>query len=180
MHVTNLSLIIHYWPLAAAAFFKSLQAIIIRAPRLAKSIAVSLPIPAFAPVMITVLPVSLFLLVQTPLTHKRYAFIAPMTQMNPIPSWDNNENPKMECNILFAWYYLYLFIFAEMCQLYTTVECRLVLNLRFRKLIETPECRIPQLLACKTDLEFSPSHAISTEPFFFMCRVTVMFSNLIL
>ena len=47
-----------------------------------------------------------------------------------------------------------------------TVECRLVLNLRYRKLTETPECRIPQLVACKTDLEFSTSHAISTEPFF--------------
>lgn len=45
-------------PLAAMPFLVSRQARMIRAPLFAKSMAVSLPIPVLAPVMMTVLPVS--------------------------------------------------------------------------------------------------------------------------
>ena len=43
-------------PLASFAVFKLRHAMMTRAPRLAKSLAVSLPIPLFAPVTMTVLP----------------------------------------------------------------------------------------------------------------------------
>lgn len=51
-------------PLAPSAFLMSRQARMTRAPLLARSMAVSLPMPVLAPVMMTVLPVILFLLVQ--------------------------------------------------------------------------------------------------------------------
>lgn len=56
-------------PLAIEAFSTLRHARIILPPLLAKSRAVSLPIPAFAPVIITVLPSILFLLLQIPMLY---------------------------------------------------------------------------------------------------------------
>ena len=51
---------------ACSAFLLSLHANITRAPRLAKSKAVSKPIPVFEPVMIVILPSNLFSDLQVP------------------------------------------------------------------------------------------------------------------
>ena len=77
---------LQYTPLAIKDFFRSLQAKMTRAPLWAKSIAVSFPIPVFAPVMITVLPINLFLQVQTPSVQAKYAFkiAMPKTTESPI------------------------------------------------------------------------------------------------
>lgn len=69
-------------PLAAAALFESRQAKITLAPLLAKSIAVSLPIPVLAPVIITVFPFNRFVLVQKPVVSTKYNLMAP--RIDPI------------------------------------------------------------------------------------------------
>ena len=66
-------------PLAFAALSTFRQAKMIRPPLLARSNAVCLPIPALAPVMITVLPSILFLLLHSTTLCARYTFIVIIT-----------------------------------------------------------------------------------------------------
>lgn len=54
-----------------AAFLRSRHARMTRAPLFAKSIAVSLPMPVLAPVMMTVFPDSFLVLVQIPIVILR-------------------------------------------------------------------------------------------------------------
>ena len=83
-----------------AALFGSRQAIIIRAPRLARSIAVSLPIPVLAPVMITVLPVSRFVLVQIPIVYIKYILRPPRIEITTNPICTRIGNEKKYANIM--------------------------------------------------------------------------------
>ena len=72
-----------------------------RAPLWAKSIAVSFPIPVFAPVMITVLPINLFLQVQTPSVQAKYAFKIAMPKTTESPIWATMCKPRNNSNGIF-------------------------------------------------------------------------------
>lgn len=88
-----------YKPFAMAAFLGSRHARMTRAPLFARSSAVSLPMPVFAPVMMTVFPVNFFVLVQTPVVRMRYAFMTPNTTKISNPIWVIMDNEHTEFNI---------------------------------------------------------------------------------
>lgn len=78
---------------------ESRQARITRAPLLARSRAVSLPMPVLAPVITTVLPVNFLVLVQTPVVYMRYALKPPSMEKTTKPIWTSMGNEQKNVNI---------------------------------------------------------------------------------
>lgn len=81
-------------PRAAAPFCAFLQAKMTLAPLRAKSIAVSFPTPAFAPVTMTVLPCKLLVLFHTPVVTLRYSLRSSRSASEMVVVWTSRGSPR--------------------------------------------------------------------------------------